>query len=269
MSLISAIQNGAAYVLMWGQQHASALYTAVGVTSGLGAVITGIAVTPENTRKIDNEKAERERLGLPEMRTVDVIRMVGLSYLPTIFLFGTSAACFILNTVKAERKIATLAGLYSMSEKNFGEYREKVKEMFGERKERKVRDEVAIDKAKEAARSPALYMLTGDGNYPCLDAWSNTKFRSSQLAVEKARISVLDRLRNEMYISLQEVYDEMRLPVRKNEDGTPLIDRSDIGWTVDDQLEFCYSYTPDEMTGEPMMVITFMPPPHADFNRLF
>ena len=71
-----------------------------------------------------------------------------------------------------------------------------------------------------------------------------------------------------MYISLEEVYDEMHLPVRINQKGEPMIDRSDIGWTQDDDLQFIYTYAPDN-NGEPMMVITFYPSPHPDFNRLW
>ena len=211
------------------------MYTAIGVSSGLGSVIAGIAATPENTRKLDNERDERIRLGIPEMTFWEKAKMVGPSYIPCVLLFGTSAACFILNTLKEERKIATLAGLYSMSEKSFEEYREKVKDLFGERKESKVRDEIASDKAKLATSNSVAYIYTGDGDYPCLDAWSNTKFR---------------------------------LPLRRGQDGMPLIDRSDIGWTQDDDLQFIYTYTGDS-NGEPMMVITFYPAPHPDFNKLW
>lgn len=268
MGILTTLQEGASRLILWGHAHSAALYTAVGVSSGLGAIISGIAVTPENTRRLDNEKAERERLHEPPMTFWEQFKMVAPSYIPCVLLFGTSATCFILNTLKEERKIATLAGLYSMSEKSFEEYRNKVKELFGERKEAKVRDGVAIDKANAAVCNSAAYIFTGDGNYPCLDAWSNTKFLSNQITIEKARIAVLDRIRSEMYISLEEVYEEMHLPIRRGNDGGYLIDRSDIGWTQDDNLQFYYTYTGDQ-NGEPMMVITFYPSPHPDFNRLY
>lgn len=268
MGVLTTLQDGATRLILWGHAHSAALYTAVGVSSGLGAVISGIAVTPEVTRKLDNERDERIRLNEPEMTFWEKFKIVAPNYIPCALLFGTSATCFILNTLKEERKIATLAGLYSMSEKSFEEYREKVKNMFGERKEAKVRDEIAIDKAKAAVCNSAAYIFTGDGNYPCLDAWSNTKFLSNQITIEKARIAVLDRIRSEMYISLEEVYEEMHLPIRRGNDGGYLIDRSEIGWTQDDDLQFCYTYTGDQ-NGEPMMVITFYPSPHPDFNRLY
>ena len=267
MSVFDIFSEGFTKLVMFGEANSSALYTAVGVTSELGAVISGIAVTPEVTRRLDNEIAERERLGQQEMTFWEKFRMCAPSYIWTFILFDIGAACFILNTLKCERKIATLAGLYSMSEKSFSEYREKVKQMFGERKENKVRDEIAADKARIATQDN-VYILTGDGTYPCLDAWSNTKFKSSQIAIEKARIAVKDRLRSEMYISLEEVYEEMHLPIRRDNSGIPLIDRSDIGWNVDDDLEFVYTYTGDN-NGEPMLVVTFSPPPHPEFNRLY
>ena len=272
MGFFGTLQRGLARLAAFGSSHSAILYTVIGVTSGFGAVYTGIAVTPEVTREYDNEVAERERFGIPEMNAWEKFCFVAPSYIPTVLLFGTSSACFILNTLKEERTIATLAGLYSMSEKSFEEYREKVKEMFSSNKERKVRDAIAEDKAMAARNNKQIVYLTGNGEYLCLEAWTNTKFRSSQMAVERARIEIKDRLRDEMYISLQEVLDTMDVPIRTktNEQGyeEPLIDRSDIGWTVDDDLEFIYTYTGDDNM-EPMMVVTFQPPPHPDFNRMW
>ena len=269
MSVWGALKGGAAKLIAFGSEHSAVLFTVIGVTSGFGAVYSGIAVTPEVTRMYDNEVAERERFGYPPMTFLEKVQMIVPSYIPTFLLFGTSATCFILNTLKEERKIATLAGLYSMSEKSFEEYREKVKEMFGKNKESKVRDEIAVDHANRV-RDRIVY-LTGNGDYLCLESWTNTKFRSSQMAIEQARIRIKDRLRDEMHISLEEVLQEMEVPVRTRTDPNtgfeePLIDRSDIGWTVDDDLTFRYTYTGDD-TMEPMMVITFEPPPHPDFNK--
>lgn len=271
MGVWGAFTAGLTKVLAVCSEHSAILFTVIGVTSGFGAVYTGIAVTPEVTREYDNEVAERERFGIPPMTAWEKFKLIAPNYIPTVFLFGTSATCFILNTLKEERKIATLAGLYSMSEKSFEEYREKVKEMFGKNKENKVRDAVAVDHANRA-RDKVVY-LTGNGDYLCLEAFTNTKFRSSQLAIEQARIRIKDRLRGEMSISLEDVLNEMEVPVRMREDPhtgllEPLIDRSDIGWTVDDDLEFRYTYTGDD-TMEPMLVISFEPPPHPDFNRFW
>lgn len=268
MSVWSSFQRGLTRLVAWGSAHSATLYTIIAVTSSFGAVYTGIAVTPEVTRKYDNEVEERERLGYPPMNGWEKFRLVVPSYIPTVLLFGTSAACIILNTLKEERKIATLAGLYSMSEKSFEEYRDKVKEMFGERKENKVRDGVAEDHANRARNQ--VICLTGNGDYLCLEAFTNSIFRSSQLSIEQARIRIKDRLRSEMTISLEEVLEEMDAPVRVNYNADtgfyePIIDRSDIGWTVDDDLEFVYTYTGNDNM-EPMLVITFSPPPHPDFR---
>ena len=266
MGVLSLIRGGATRLMVWGSNHSAALYTAVGSAAGVGAILSGIFVTPENTRILDNEKLERERRGEPPLTFWQAVKLVGPSYIPCILLGRTSVACAILNTLKEERKIATLAGLYSLSEKNFEEYRKKVEDLFGKNKERKVRDGIAEDKANDILSRPHTVILTGNGDYLCLDAWSNTLFKSSQLAIEKARIKILDELRGCMYMSLEEVYDHMDLPRHMDCNGNYLTDYSDIGFTVDDQLEFIYTYTGNDQSGEPMMVITFNPPPHPDFR---
>lgn len=269
MGLISLLSTGAANLLMWGQAHSAALLTAAGTSLGLGSVLSGIFATKAVTRKYDEEAAERSRLGEPEMTAKEKFMLVAPYYIPTVLLFGGSAACIILNTLKQERAIATLAGLYTVTEKSFAEYQEKVKDMFGEGKERKVRNAVAEDKAQEARHNNVAYILTGNGEYPCLEAWTGTKFRSSQMAIERARINIKERLINEMYISLQEAEYELELPQITYPDGSNIIDKTQIGWNRDDELDFDYTYCGDPVSGEPMLVINYRPAPHPNYNNFW
>ena len=259
------MSDGAAKLMMWGSRNSSALLTAIGESSLVGAVITGIFAGSQSARRLDQEKEERRRYHEPEMTTWEVVKLVAPYYIPTITLTLVSGGCFLFNIIKEDRKLATVAGLYSISEKSFSEYREKTKELFGEKKERKVRDEVATDHAQTALSKPHTVILTGNGNYLCLDAWSNTLFRSSQTQMERCRIQARDDLRDNMTLSLEEMYNIMDLPRRMKNDYTYLVDYSDIGWNNDDRLEFIYTYAAGD-DGEPMMVITFDPPPHSDFK---
>lgn len=265
MGALSAIQGTMTKLAMWCGEHSAALYTSIGVSSGVGAVIYGIAITPENTRIVDNEQEERERMGYEPMTWWEIIKLVGPSYIPVGLLTGVSVACFILNTLKEERKIATLAGLYSMSEKSFEEYRGKVEEMFGKKKEQRVRDEVAADHAREAIQRPQTIILTGNGNYPVLIDQANIVMRSSQVSIERAKNEILNDLRSWRYISFEEVLGILDAPRRTYETGKYIIDYSEIGWNVDDDFDFIYSYAGME-DGEPMLVVGFSVPPHEDFR---
>lgn len=265
MGFLATLQDGATKLILWGHAHSAALYTAVGVSSGLGAIISGIAVTPENTRRLDNERDERARIGAPEMTFWEKARMIGPSYIPCVLLFGTSATCFILNTLREERKIATLAGLYSMSEKSFEEYRDKVKDMFGERKESKVRDEVAADHAKNASNRAQMVVMTGHGTYPVLIDKANILMYSSIQRISEVKADIVKELNGCMYMSLEEVLGKLDAPMRKYDTGEYIINFSEIGWNVEDDFDFFYTYAGGD-NGEPTLVLNWSVPPHEDFR---
>ena len=77
MGILTTASNACASMILWGKAHSAALYTAVGVSSGLGSVISGIAVTPGVTRKLDKAKEER-----PDMTFWEAFKLVAPSYIP-------------------------------------------------------------------------------------------------------------------------------------------------------------------------------------------
>lgn len=260
MGVLTTVKTGATNLLMWANTHSSALLTATGEANLFLAVYSSVIATRESTRILDNEEEERIRLNEPEMTFGEKFRMVGPYYIPTILFTLIGGGCFLLNTIQEERRIATLAGLYSMTEKSFEEYKEKTKEMFGEKKEQRIRDELDRKRIEEHPVTNSPVIITGNGQYLCYDTWSDRYFRSTINDVKRAHVEIREDLISNMYVSLNEVYEKLRLP--SNLDGY------DLGFTVEDKLEFSYSSQLAD-NGEPALAITFIPPPHPDYNRLY
>ena len=78
--------------------------------------------------------------------------------------------------------------------------------------------------------------------------------------IKKVENDLNRRLRSEMFISLNEVYDEFGI-VHDDELG------DDIGWNVDNELEFTISSKIAE-NNEPCLVVNYVIAPRYDFRNL-
>ena len=122
-------------------------------------------------------------------------------------------------------------------------------ETIGERKEQIVREEVAKEAIIKDPLSDHNVIPTEYGNTLCYDRVSGRYFRSDINAIRKAECEINRQLRNDMYVSLNELYYEL---------GLPEVDLGDIlGWNVDQDflnLQFSSQLTND---GTPCLVLNY------------
>lgn len=207
------------------------------------------------TTKADQIMLElRERYG-DEIPKDVVFKKVAPLYIPTIILGGCTTACIIGSSRAAARQNAVLASLYTTSEMMLKEYKSKVIETIGEKKEQKVRDDICADKI---ARNPVggnQIIITGRGDHLCYDALSGRYFKSDIEKIKQIQNEVNRRIILEMWVTLNELY--ALLGLEENELGR------DIGWNVDHMLDFEFS-SQISSDGTPCLVIG-----HSVMPRLY
>ena len=157
------------------------------------------------------------------------------------------------------RKSAALAATLSLTEGKLKDYQDKVKETVGEKKEQKIRDEIARDKVRETPIKDI--METGHGDVLCLDAVSGRYFKCNADYI-RARVNVLNqRLLSEMYIPLNDLYYELHLPNIKIGE--------DIGWNINQDglidLAFSSQLTENDI---PVLVLDYTVEPRFDYRSL-
>lgn len=103
-------------------------------------------------------------------------------------------------------------------------------------------------------------MFIGDGETLCYDAVSGRYFKSKIDRIKRAENEINRRMRDEMYISLNEFYYEIGLPPIKLGD--------DIGWNIDEgYLDLRFSSQLAE-NDEPVFVIDYGCCPRYDYRTL-
>lgn len=155
-------------------------------------------------------------------------------YIPAAGVGVMTAACIIGANRIGTRRAAAVASAFALSERAFDEYRSKVVERIGEKKEEKIRDEIAQDRITGNAAMNAL--VVGDGKVPCWDNYTGRPFASTMEEIKKAQNDTNYLILNQNYASLNDFFDRVGLPRTKMGE--------DVGWSLDTgQLEIKFGTT--------------------------
>ena len=118
------------------KKEAPTILTFIGATGVIGTAIMAAKATPKALDIIEDKKKE---LGLDQsenLRPVEVMKVAWKPYIPAVITGVTSVACLIgANSVNVRRN-AALATAYNLSTTALAEYKDKVIETIGEKKEK-------------------------------------------------------------------------------------------------------------------------------------
>ena len=183
-------------------------------------------------------------------------------YIPSAIVGGLSIGCVIGASAINARRNAALATAYALSESALKTYQEKVIETVGEKKEQTIREAVAKDTVEKHPMGTKEVIFTGNGETRCLDAISGRRFMCSVQRLQEVENELNRRILNEMYVSLNELYDELGLAHTKLGE--------DLGWNVDwldrDMIKLSRSAQIDE-DGTPCLVLDYQVVPRYGYDR--
>lgn len=228
----------------------------IGITGMFGMTGLAIRATPKAITLIEEAKKEQK---VDKLAPIETVKVAWKPYIPAAITGVFSVACLIgSSSVNAKRNVA-LATAYKLSETAFSEYKEKVVETIGEKKEKAVRDKVNKSRVEKNPPKQNHIIVTGRGETLCLDTISGRYFYSDIEKLRKAENIINKRLLDEMYISLSEFYDEIGL------EPTSMSDY--IGWDI--QKGYVELYLSAQMTEEekPCIAIEFSIPPTYNFSE--
>ena len=230
---------------------------------GLAGMISSLfmvgAEAPKASKRIQKRKKE---LSVKKLPVKEIIKVTWKGYAIPAATTIASVGCIIGGTRVSLRRSAVLATAYSLSERALTDYKEKVIETIGEKKEKTVRDKVAQSKVDKYPADSAnnSVIVTGKGTLLCFDAVGGQYFRSDAESIKKVVNELNSRLISEMYMSLNEFYYAMGL------ENTTLGD--DLGWNIDDgliDLDMTSRLTKDM---EPCLVINYRIAPRYGYDKL-
>lgn len=239
---------------MSAQKHSPEILTGIGIAGMIVTTVMAVRATPKALILIDNKK---EKLKEDKLAPIETVKTVGVCYIPAAITGTISIACLIGASSVNLRRRAALVTAYTLSESALKEYREKVVETIGPKKEQSIKDEIAKDKIQKNPVSNKEVILIDKGNTLCFDTLSGRYFKSDKDKIDKAVNELNRRMRDEMYISLNDFYYEIGLS------GISLGDM--LGWNIDNgyiEPNFSYQGADD---GTPCMAISYLVEPRYNY----
>lgn len=249
--LIKNIQTGV-------DKYSPEILVGFGVAGMIAGTVLAVKATPKAIKLIENEKKERK---VDELKPIEVVKVAWKPYIPVVVTCGVSVACILGGCSKKHKRMSALAAAYKLSEQTFSDYKSKVIETIGEKKEKIIKDKVNEERVKKNPVSNNQVIVTNRGDTLCYDYLSGRYFRSDISKIERTINILNQRMMVEMYVSLTDLYLELGI------EKTGVSD--ELGWRIDDGL---IEFNPSSQIaddGTPCIVLDFVAAPKYDYDRYY
>lgn len=273
MALSAFARNGTRFI----RHNSPAILTGLGVAGLFSTAVLAVRGTIPAIRAIDeasrravfNESEPDENGNVSagveyedvHLELKDYVQLTWKHYIPAVSVAVLTAGCIISANTLNSRRNAALISAYALAETGFREYREKVVEEIGEKKEEVIREKVIQDRMKENPPPPAEHMLVVAGQSQlCLDKLSGRYFMSDVETIRKAQNDINQKCINEMYASMNDFYALLGL--------SPIEIGEVVGWNTDNMLEIMFTTTLSE-DSRPCLAIDYRRQPEMDYHRLW
>jgi PIN domain nuclease of toxin-antitoxin system len=223
------------------KKNSPQILTGIGVSGLIG---TAILAAKGHVKAVAIMKGKDDILSKKE-----IIKETWTCYVPSAVLGSITIASIIsINTIHTKRA-TILAGAYTASQMAMKEYKDKVKEILGDKNQMKVRDAMAEEVIKNNPIDVDHIIKTDNGEHLCYDPFSGRYFRSSVDSIQKAINKMNKELLSDDIITLNQLYYELGL--------SDNIVGEEIGWLVKDGLIELDFSTQMSSTNEPCIVMNF------------
>ena len=165
-------------------------------------------------------------------RLIDRTKLVWKLYIPTALSAATTITCVVgANRVEVKKTIAAQTA-FAVSQRAYTEYRNKVIEEFGERKDQSIRDKVAAEEIKNNPPRDGI-ILGGSGSVLCCELFTGRYFNCDMETLKRSVNEINAKVLAHDYATFDDFYYLIGL------DGTT--GSGNLGWKSNRLLELEFS----------------------------
>ncbi len=213
-----------------------------------GIAISGTATTAYLAGVAGYKTAGRLSEGPPteQLPKKEIVREVWTLYIPAAVSGTITIGCIFGATQIASKRATAAYSLLAVSERIFQEYREKVVEELGEKKEKNIRDEVA--QLEVTNNPPSNIIVANADGVLCCELLTGRYFLCDMETLRRSVNDINAKLLREDYCVIGEFYYLINIPFTSNS--------SRIGWSSDKLLELEFTTTLTE-DGKPCLAFDY------------
>jgi hypothetical protein len=208
------------------KSNSPVIFTALGV----GGVIATSYFVAKGSFQAADILIDEDREELPNN---EKIKLIWKCYVPAVISGAATIGCIVCASKASNNRAVAAMAAYSLTERAFTEYREKVSDELGKGKDQKVLDEIAKDRIAEHPPCLGDVIVVGNGHVMCCEMYTGRYFRSDMDKLRRAENEINAKIFIERYVTLDEFYELI--------DVRPTSDSSRFGWDSDKMLKLEFS----------------------------
>ena len=220
------------------KQNSPEILTAFGVSGVLATAYLAGRAGFQAAYVVDWDETNNGKIEDRKERLIARTRLTWKLYIPAAITGVTTVACVVGASKANSKRTAAAVTAYSLTEKAFNEYRDKVIEEIGAPKEEKIRDKLAQDRVNKTDQKTII--ITGKGDVLCCELHTGRYFKSDMETLRKAQNDINAKINSERYVPLDEFYYIIDIPFTTQSNR--------LGWDSDKLMELVFSTTfaPDD-----------------------
>ena len=232
------------------KRNASTILTGIGMVGVAATAVTAVKATPKALILLEAEKKKKGE----ELTKIETIKVAGPAYIPSIIIGVSTITCIFGANYLNKQQQAALTSAYALLDRSYREYRNKVKELYGESE---VQTEIAKDHYNEED------IPEDDGKELFYDTYSKRYFRSTIEEVQRAEYYLNRNIAMRDYAYLNEFYEMLGLEPIEAELGWSSVGNIEGYWRT--WIDFTHELvTMDD--GLECHVIMFQKDPYLNFE---
>lgn len=200
----------------------------------VGVVATSVATAKATLKaKVLLDEVEKEKG--EKLTKKEVLKTVAPTYIPAVVLGTATISCMVGAHIIDKHRQAALVSAYTVLDKSYKEYRDKVEELYGTEAHTKIKEAIAKDKYEKDPESKKKTKDNHDGDVLLwFDEYSNRYFWKTMEEVKYAEYHLNRNFALRDYADLNEFYAFLGLG--------PTAHGAEIGWSIG-AGEVYYGYT--------------------------
>jgi hypothetical protein len=234
--------------------NAPTLISGVAVTGSLASVFLTGRATFKAAKIIEAEERRRtfEVIDFDEGDSITVkeaFPLVWKCYVPPALVLAGTVACIVTANSMSASRLAGMAAAYKLSEKQFKEYEDKVRDKLGLQDEKRMRDEINEERVRRNPPSDDVQILATEDEVVFLEKWTGRYFRSKMHIVKAAENQINRSLIHDTYATLSDFYDEIGLANTQ--------ESSEVGWSLENPIALDFTSTLADGNTRPVIVMEY------------
>lgn len=188
------------------KKNAPTILSCMGALGVVGTTLSAIKATLKAIDVLEDEEEIKMQRDNQSLTTFEKALVVAPVYFPTILFGAATVTCIFGANMLNKKKQATLVSAYAYLNSSFNEYKDKVKAIYGEDGEKRVREEIAKDKY--------IQQSIPESNEDMLffDEYSGRYFELTLFDLQNAVYRLNRTFALEGYTNLNEFYRYVDLP---------------------------------------------------------